>query len=342
MDIDQLLSAALQTNASDLHLVSGDRPLLRINGQLERMDHPILTAEEMGPALTAMMSDAQRSIFKEDLAVDFGYSLADMARFRVNAFHQFSGISAAFRPIPYVVPTFEELDITDSIFRELCFRRNGLILVTGPTGSGKSTTLASMVDYINRASKQQKHIITIEDPIEYIFRSANCLIQQREVGSHTTGFNSALRSALREDPDILLVGELRDIETIRLAITAAETGHLVFATLHTSNASKTVYRIIDAFPGGEKDLIRAMLSESLQAVIAQTLMPKPGGGRTAVSEIMICTRAIRNLIREDKIPQIYSSIQTGQQFGMRTFDQHFETLLMEGKVEPMDSSFQLA
>lgn len=333
MHIDNLLSEAIRNKASDMHLSSGEAPMIRIDGELSRLDFPKLENDHVFSMLEGIMSDLQKKIFAEKMQVDFGYTHQKNARFRVNAFKQNRGISAAFRSIPYEIPSLQDLGMSDPIFQEICHYPNGLVLVTGPTGSGKSTTLAALINYLNAQSPRHCHILTIEDPVEYVFQNHNCLIQQREVGQHTIGFNESLKSALREDPDVIMVGEMRDLETIRLAVTAAETGHLVFATLHTSNASKTVYRIIDAFPSGEKDLIRAMLAESLRAVVAQTLMRKPGGGRVAAQEIMICTPAIRNLIREDKIPQIYSMIQTGHDVGMRSLEQHVQQLAAENLIE---------
>ena len=271
-----------------------------------------------------IMNDKQQKAFEEFLETDFSFELPNIARFRVNAFNQNRGPSAVFRTIPSTVLNLEQLN-APGVFRELCMKPRGLVLVTGPTGSGKSTTLAGMVDHVNESL--YSHILTIEDPIEFVHTSKNCLINQRELGPHTLGFAEALRSALREDPDVILVGEMRDLETIRLALTAAETGHLVFATLHTSSAAKTVDRIIDVFPAGEKDMVRTMLSESLMAVISQTLLKKVSGGRIAAWEIMVANAAIRNLIREAKVPQMYSVIQTGQAEGMQTLDQHLIELV---------------
>jgi twitching motility protein PilT len=277
-----------------------------------------------------IMLDNQRKEFEERWESDFAFELPNIARFRVNAFNQSRGPSAAFRTIPTEVLSLETIN-APAIFRALSEKHRGLVLVTGPTGSGKSTTLAAMIDYVNHTKKG--HILTIEDPIEFVHQSHSCLINQREVGRDTRSFNDALRSALREDPDVVLVGEMRDVETISLALTAAETGHLVFGTLHTSSAAKTIDRIIDVFPAGEKEMVRAMLSESLQGVIAQRLLKKPGGGRVAAYEIMIGTPAIRNLIREAKIPQIYGMIQTGKEAGMTTMDQSLEDLVNRGVVE---------
>jgi twitching motility protein PilT len=283
------------------------------------------------------MSDHQRRDFEANLEVDFSYNVPGLSRFRVNCFHNDAGVGAAFRTIPLAVWTLEDLGAPLS-FKEIINVPRGLVLVTGPTGSGKSTTLAAMIDHLN--DTVAGHILTIEDPIEFIHTSRKCLINQREVHRDTHGFNQALRSALREDPDIILVGEMRDIETIRLALTAAETGHLVFATLHTSSAAKTIDRIIDVFPAGEKSMVRSMLSESLRAVIAQTLLKRMVGGRIAAHEIMIATPAIRNLIREDKVAQMYSAIQTGQNVGMHTLDQYMEGLVSRGLVSRQEAGRQ--
>lgn len=332
MNIQDLLRTTVERGGSDLHISAGESPMIRLDGDLNRLDIPALSREDALSLITQMMNDSQKAIYETQLEIDFSYTMENFSRFRVNAFNQFRGASAAIRCVDAKIPTLEELDLHEPIFKELCGLRNGLVLLTGPTGSGKSTTLASMVDYINRVSQERLHILTIEDPIEYVFKDENCLIQQREAGFHTLGFGQALRSALREDPDIIMVAEMRDLETIRLALTAAETGHLVFSTLHTNSAAKSVYRIVDAFPAGEKALIRSMLSESLKAVIAQTLMKRPGGGRRSVTEIMLCNSAVKNLIREDKIAQIYSVIQSSRSDGMRTFEQHLTDLLMNGAV----------
>jgi pilus retraction protein PilT len=281
-----------------------------------------------------IMNDHQRKELEENLEVDFSFEVPNLARFRVNAFHQNRGVAAVFRTIPSLVLSLDELGAPE-IFRQISEYPRGLVLVTGPTGSGKSTTLAAMVDYINESFHH--HILTIEDPIEFVHENKRCLINQREVHRDTLGFSNALRSALREDPDIVLVGEMRDLETIRLALTAAETGHLVFGTLHTSSAAKTIDRIIDVFPGAEKDMVRSMLSESLRAVISQTLLKRVGGGRVAAHEIMIGIPAIRNLIREDKIAQMYSVIQTGMIHGMQTMDQCLKQMVARGLVTQADA-----
>lgn len=303
--------------------------MIRVDGDVKRINLPALEHKEVHSMVYDIMNDKQRKNFEEFLETDFSFEIPNLARFRVNAFNQNRGCAAVFRTIPSTVLTLEELGAPD-MFKTIADNPRGIVLVTGPTGSGKSTTLAAMVDYRNE--KDSEHILTIEDPVEFIHQSKKCLVNQREVHRDTLGFSEALRSALREDPDIILVGELRDLETIRLALTAAETGHLVFGTLHTSSAAKTIDRIIDVFPAAEKDMVRSMLSESLRAVISQTLMKKVGGGRIAAHEIMIGTPAIRNLIREDKVPQMYSAIQTGGAVGMQTLDQNMQDLVRRQKV----------
>jgi twitching motility protein PilT len=303
--------------------------MIRVDGDIRRINVPPLEHKEVHALIYDIMNDKQRRDYEEFLETDFSFELPGIARFRVNAFHQDRGAAAVFRTIPSKVLTLDDLNCPP-VFKELTQKPRGLILVTGPTGSGKSTTLAAMIDYIN--SNNYSHILTIEDPIEFVHQSKKSLVNQREVHRDTQSFNAALRSALREDPDVILVGEMRDLETIRLALTAAETGHLVFGTLHTSSAAKTIDRIIDVFPAEEKDMVRAMLSESLQAVIAQTLLKKVGGGRTAAWEIMIGTPAIRNLIRENKVAQMYSAIQTGRKDGMQTLDQHLMELVEKGII----------
>ncbi len=332
MDISELLAFANKNGASDLHLSSGLPPLIRVDGEIKRINVDPLDDRAVHGMIYDIMNDKQRKAFEEFLETDFSFELPSIARFRVNAFNQMRGPSAVFRTIPTRVLTLEELN-APSVFSSVAMKQRGLILVTGPTGSGKSTTLAAMVDHINNT--KHEHILTIEDPIEFVHVSKNCLVNQRELGPHTHDFSAALRSALREDPDIILVGELRDLETIRLALTAAETGHLVLATLHTTSAAKTVDRVVDVFPAAEKEMVRAMLSESIQAVIAQTLIKRPEGGRVAGWEIMIGTPAVRNLVRENKIPQIYSVMQTGQEHGMQTMDQHLVDLVKRRQI-PMD------
>ncbi len=329
MDIAELLAFAVKNKASDLHLSSGLPPMIRVDGDLRRLNVPALENQQLTELLYSTMNDHQRRDFEANLENDFSYVVPGLARFRVNCFHNDRGVGGAFRTIPVAVWTLEDIGAPPS-FTDIINVPRGLVLVTGPTGSGKTTTLAAMIDHINNTVAG--HILTIEDPIEFVHTSRKCLINQREVHRDTHGFNQALRSALREDPDIILVGEMRDIETIRLALTAAETGHLVFATLHTSSAAKTIDRIIDVFPAGEKSMVRSMLSESLRAVVAQTLLKRIGGGRIAAHEIMMATPAIRNLIREDKVAQMYSAIQTGQNMGMHTLDQYMEGLVQRGIV----------
>jgi twitching motility protein PilT len=326
MNITELLAFSVKNNSSDLHLSAGMPPLIRVDGDLRKINVPAMEHRDIIKIIYDIMNDKQRKLYEEHFETDFSFEIANLARFRVNAFTQARGAGVVFRTIPSVVLSMEDLGLP-SIFTEIANYSKGLVLVTGPTGSGKSTTLAAMIDYIN--STRYDHILTIEDPIEFIHESKKCLVNQREVHRDTYSFEAALRSALREDPDIILVGELRDLETIRLAMTAAETGHLVLATLHTSSATKTINRIIDVFPGDEKPMVRSMLSESLQAVIAQNLLKKIGGGRVPGLEIMICNSAIKNLIREDKVAQMYSTIQTGQAKGMQTMDQHLTQLVHE-------------
>lgn len=329
MDVTELLKFSVDAKASDLHLSAGLSPMLRVDGDMRQIDVPALSNKEVEKLIYDIMNDYQRKTFEAELEVDFSFEIKGLARFRVNVFNQNRGKAAVFRTIPSDVLTLEDLEAPE-IFKSISDHTRGLVLVTGPTGSGKSTTLAAMVDYLNKT--YSSHLISIEDPIEFVHQSQKCLINQREVHRDTHSFNAALRSALREDPDYILVGELRDLETIRLALTAAETGHLVFGTLHTTSAPKTVDRMVDVFPGEEKDLVRTMLSESLQAVISQTLLKKEGGGRVAAHEILIGTPAIRNLIREDKIAQMYSAIQTGQSVGMQTLDQCLGKLLQQGVI----------
>ena len=324
MDITELLTFSAKNKASDLHISSGEAPMIRVDGDVKRINLPAMEHKDVHAMIYDIMNDKQRKDFEEFLESDFSFEIPNLARFRVNAFNQNRGAAAVFRTIPSTVLTLEELGAPE-IFKSIADNPRGIVLVTGPTGSGKSTTLAAMVDYRNE--KDNEHILTIEDPIEFVHQSKKCLVNQREVHRDTLGFSEALRSALREDPDIILVGELRDLETIRLALTAAETGHLVFGTLHTSSAAKTIDRVVDVFPADEKSMIRSMLSESLQAVISQALLKKIGGGRVAAHEIMIGTPAIRNLIREDKLAQMYSAIQMGGALGMQTLDQCLHNLV---------------
>jgi len=329
MDVTELLAFSAKQGASDLHLSAGLPPMIRVDGDVRRINLPAMDHKEVHRLIYDIMNDKQRKDYEEFFETDFSFEVPGVARFRVNAFNQNRGAGAVFRTIPSKVLTTEELGM-GQIFKDIAMTPRGLCLVTGPTGSGKSTTLAAMLDYVN--DNKYEHILTIEDPIEFVHESKKCLVNQREVHRDTISFNNALRSALREDPDIILVGELRDLETIRLALTAAETGHMVFGTLHTTSAAKTIDRVIDVFPGEEKDMIRSMLSESLNAVISQTLLKKNGGGRVAAHEIMIGTPAIRNLIREAKVAQMYSSIQTGGQHGMQTLDQCLKDMVARGQI----------
>jgi len=329
MDITELLAFSAKQGASDLHLSAGLPPMIRVDGDMRRINVPPMDHKQVHSLIYDIMNDKQRKDYEEFLETDFSFEVPGVARFRVNAFNQNRGAGAVFRTIPSKVLTMEDLGMGE-VFKKVADQPRGLCLVTGPTGSGKSTTLAAMLNYLNES--KYKHILTIEDPIEFVHESKRCLINQREVHRDTLGFNESLRSALREDPDIILVGEMRDLETIRLALTAAETGHMVFGTLHTTSAAKTIDRIVDVFPAEEKSMVRSMLSESLQAVISQTLMKKVSGGRIAAHEIMIGTPAIRNLIREDKVAQMYSAIQTGGSLGMQTLDQCLQGLVQKNLV----------
>lgn len=330
MKLDDLLRFTQKQKASDLHLSAGLPPMIRVDGDVKRINVPDLTSEGLRNMIYQIMTDEQVKNFEETLEADFSTEIKGVARFRVNVFNQNRGIGVVFRTIPSKVLTLEELNAPEK-FKDIIDVPRGLVLVTGPTGSGKSTTLAGMLNHINET--KHEHILTIEDPIEFVHESKKCLVNQREVHRDTRSFSNALRAALREDPDIILVGEMRDLETIRLALTAAETGHLVFGTLHTSSAAKTIDRIIDVFPAEEKQLVRSMLSESLRAVVAQTLLKKIGGGRVAAHEVLVGTPAIKNLIREDKIAQIYSMIQTGSQYGMQTLDQALQAQVRAGLID---------
>jgi len=332
MDISELLAFSVKNKASDLHLSAGLPPMIRVHGDVRRINLPPLEHKDVHAMIYDIMNDSQRKTFDENLECDFSFDLPGLARFRVNAFMQDRGAAAVMRTIPSRVLSLEELQCP-RVFADFSQKPRGLVLVTGPTGSGKSTTLAAMIDHVN--NNLYGHVLTIEDPIEFVHESRKCVINQREVGPHTLSFSNALRSALREDPDVVLVGELRDLETIRLALTAAETGHLVFGTLHTSSAAKTIDRVVDVFPAAEKEMVRAMLSESMVAVISQALLKiKDGSGRVAAHEIMVGTPAIRNLIRENKVAQMYSMIQTGSQHGMQTLDQTLMELVRRNVISP--------
>lgn len=339
MDITELLAFGVKNGASDLHLSAGLPPMIRVDGDVRRINVPPMEHKDVHRLVYDIMNDKQRKDFEEYLETDFSFEIKGLARFRVNAFNHNRGAGAVFRTIPSKILTLEELNCP-AIFKDISDNPRGLALVTGPTGSGKSTTLAAMIDYVN--DHHHGHILTLEDPIEFVHESKKCLINQREIHRDSLGFNEALRSALREDPDVILVGEMRDLETIRLALEAAETGHMVFGTLHTSSAAKTIDRIVDVFPAAEKDMVRSMLSESLRAVISQTLLKKVGGGRVAAHEIMIGIPAIRNLIRENKIAQMYSAIQTGQQYGMQTLDQNLKELMQKGLVSKQEARAKAA
>jgi twitching motility protein PilT len=333
MEITELLAFAQQNKSSDLHLVAGKEPMVRIDGGLRPIKTGDISADNVKNMIYSIMSEEQRSEFEAEKEIDFAIAFGTESRFRVNAYTTTTGAAAAFREIPTKIPNLEQLSAPE-IFKQFAQIERGMVLVTGPTGSGKSTTLAAMIDYMNENSDM--HILTVEDPVEFVHGKKRALINHREVGRHTKSFTRALKSALREDPDVILVGEMRDHETISLALTAAETGHLVMGTLHTSSAAKTVDRIIDVFPSGDKEMVRAMVAGSLQAVISQVLLKRKGGGRAAAHEILVGTSAVRNLIRENKIPQIYSMIQVGQRYGMQTMEDSMRALVEKGIVDPSE------
>lgn len=333
-ELKALLELCVRRNASDLHISAGTPPILRVNGDIQMLSKVDISSAQAKAMAYSIMDETQRKEFAYTLESDFSIGVDNLARFRVNVFKQRKGIGIVFRTIPSRVQTLEELEAPE-ILTTISEYRKGLVLVTGPTGSGKSTTLAAMVDHINK--KFPYHILTIEDPIEFVHESRSSLINQREVHRDTQSFKAALRAALREDPDVILVGEMRDLETIRLALTAAETGHLVFATLHTTSAPKTIDRIVDVFPGEEKAMVRSMLSESLRAVVSQLLLKRETGGRVAAHEIMLATPAIKNLIREDKVAQMRSSIQTGAALGMQTMEQALAKLSEKGIITPEEA-----
>lgn len=339
MDLTQLLAFSMKNNASDLHLSSDNPPIIRVNGDMKRIKSDILSSDDIRSMLYSVMSEDQRSVYEKDLEIDFAISFGEKARFRVNGFNTRTGAAAVFRTIPSEIPTMEQLDLPPAI-RKFAELEKGLVLVTGATGSGKSTTLASIVNDIN--INKRKHILTIEDPVEFFHTSQKSLINHREVMRDTHSFRQALKSALREDPDVILVGEMRDYETISLALTAAETGHLVLGTLHANTAAKTVDRIIDVFPTGDKEMVRAMLSSALEGVVAQTLMKRAdGAGRTGVFEILVGTNAVRNLIRENQIPQIFSMMQTGSRYGMITMEEAINNLLQQKIISPEEAKMHL-
>lgn len=331
MDITELLAFTMKQGASDLHLSAGNPPIIRSDGDLKRIKADVLQSDQIKAMLYSIMTEDQRAEYEREQEIDFAISFGENARFRVNAFTNRKGAAAVFRTIPTVIPSMEQLDLP-AVMKRLADLEKGLVLVTGPTGSGKSTTLAALINHINMT--RQAHILTIEDPVEFFHESKESLVNHREVNNDTKSFARALRSALREDPDVILVGEMRDYETIALALTAAETGHLVFGTLHSSSAAKTIDRIIDVFPAAEKEMVRAMLSGSIQGVIAQALLKKKGGGRVAAHEILVGTNAVRNLIRENQLAQLYSMLQTGSRFGMQTMEDAVKNLLAADIIEP--------
>ena len=335
-DLTALLGFAHDEGASDLHISAGVPPMVRIRGEMVRLEMPALSRDDAHASIYDIMQDDQKRVFEEFRDIDFAFEIPGLSRFRANVMLQNRGEAAVFRLVPTKIRTLEELGMPE-VLKKLSDKERGLVVVTGPTGSGKSTTLAAMVNYVNET--RRGHIITVEDPIEFVHESKRCLVNQREVGPHTRSFSAALRASLREDPDVILVGELRDLETTQLAISAAETGHLVFATLHTNSAAKTIDRIIDIFPSGQQAQVRTMLSESLEGVVAQTLLPaKDGKGRVAAIEVLVGVPALRNLIREDKTAQILSVIQTGANHGMMSLDQHLRELVMQGRLARADAA----
>ncbi|MCC6914371.1 MAG: type IV pilus twitching motility protein PilT [Rhodospirillaceae bacterium] len=339
MEITELLSFAQKNKSSDLHLVGGKEPMVRIDGGLRPIKTGDIAADVVKNMLYSVMTEEQRAQYEAEKEIDFAIAFGADSRFRVNAYTTTTGPAAAFREIPTKIPSLEQLNAPE-IFKQFCDFERGLVLVTGPTGSGKSTTLSAMINHMNETSDMP--LLTVEDPVEFVHPKKRALINHREVGRHTQSFSRALKSALREDPDVILVGEMRDHETISLALTAAETGHLVMGTLHTSSAAKTVDRIIDVFPAGEKEMVRAMIAGSLQAVISQVLLKRKGGGRAAAHEIMVGTSAVRNLIRENKVPQIYSMIQVGQRYGMQTMEDSMRKLVEQGIVDASEVSAMTA
>jgi twitching motility protein PilT len=329
MDISNLLEIALEAGASDLHLSTGLPPILRIDGELQTTSLPPLDQPQVKRLVYGLMSDKQTGLFEKNAEIDLGWELSNRARFRINIFRQHRGITAVFRAVPLAIPTLAELGL-GGIYQKMTGKPRGLVLITGSSGSGKSTTLAAMIKHINDSSR--KHIITLEDPIEFVHASNKSLVNQRQIGDHVPSFDGAVKSAMREDPDVIMIGEMRDIETVRMALSAAETGHLVLATLHTSGAATSINRIIDMFSAEEQPLVRSMLAESLQAVASQTLLRRKSGGRVVASEIMITTSAIKNLIRTDRVAEIYSALQTGAASGMTTMDQSLNRLVGKGVV----------